>query len=191
VTCYAVALVFCALCARRAPARSAERRVWLATGMGMAMLGVNKQLDLQTLFTHVARKIAMAEGWYDDRQTRSVLFIAVAGVLGFDRVDRASARITILRNGTSRRRSRPCPHIRIRRDAFDIVAPSRSSPTAGSLRTTTEFSPRTDWNHRGGTRRRHPNFSRFCVRGITPSVRYHLWVSGLYAAKRGNRALRI
>jgi hypothetical protein len=82
VTMYAVASVLCAVCAQRAHARSAERRVWLGAGAVMAVLGVNKQLDLQTWFTHEAREIATAQGWYEDRQRVQVLFVAVVGVLG-------------------------------------------------------------------------------------------------------------
>jgi hypothetical protein len=34
----------------------------------MAMLGVNKQLDLQSFFTVLARQHALDHGWYEDRR---------------------------------------------------------------------------------------------------------------------------
>ena len=45
-------------------------------------LGVNKQLDLQTLFTQLARDLAMAQGWYEERRRYQVAFIIAIGLLG-------------------------------------------------------------------------------------------------------------
>ena len=41
----------------------------------MIFLGVNKQLDLQTLFTQIGRYYAHFGGWYDQRQMVQTLFI--------------------------------------------------------------------------------------------------------------------
>ena len=53
----------------------------------MALLGFNKQLDLQTLFTQIGRYSAQMGGWYDQRQTVQFLFIigltCVAGMAAF------------------------------------------------------------------------------------------------------------
>jgi uncharacterized membrane protein len=55
----------------------------------MIGLGVNKQVDLQSLLTEVGRQIARAQGWMDKRRIVQVWFIvffgiaAVAGVLSF------------------------------------------------------------------------------------------------------------
>jgi hypothetical protein len=86
VLAYGVAFALCALCAARepagAPAAEPARRVWIAVALLMALLGVNKQLDLQTWFTEVGRDMAMAQGWYAARQKVQVLFIGVLGVAG-------------------------------------------------------------------------------------------------------------
>lgn len=64
---------------------AAERglaRFWTAIALLLLALGINKQLDLQTLFTQIARDLALAQGWYEERHRYQVLFIAVVGVLG-------------------------------------------------------------------------------------------------------------
>lgn len=59
---------------------------WLATSL-MAFLAVNKQIDLQSLLTAVARCAALDQGWYEDRQAVQRGFIigliagGVAGIL--------------------------------------------------------------------------------------------------------------
>src|SRR5258708_36380549 len=51
---------------RRDPPDPSEhmRGVWLALGIVMALLGVNKQLRFQTLLTDVAREAAAQQGAY-------------------------------------------------------------------------------------------------------------------------------
>ena len=56
--------------------------LWLLVTVAMLLFVINKQLDLQTLFTEVARDLAMAQGWYEDRRKYQVAFIAVVGLLG-------------------------------------------------------------------------------------------------------------
>ena len=54
--------------------------------MLLLFLGVNKQLDLQTLLTLAGRRIAISQGWYDKRKSLQVMFIgglAVSAVAGF------------------------------------------------------------------------------------------------------------
>lgn len=54
----------------------------------MMFLGLNKQLDIQTLFTQIGRHFAHTGGWYDQRQTVQILFmiglslLAVLAVFG-------------------------------------------------------------------------------------------------------------
>jgi hypothetical protein len=43
-------------------------RIWLAVTLGMAALCVNKQLDLQSLFTHIGRVASHHLGWYEQRR---------------------------------------------------------------------------------------------------------------------------
>ena len=47
----------------------------------MALLGVNKQLDLQTWFTQTGRDLALAQGWYLQRRLVQEVFI-IALTLG-------------------------------------------------------------------------------------------------------------
>src|SRR5436305_2414544 len=53
--------------------RNNRRRVapafWLVLGILMAMLGVNKQLNFQTLLGEIGRDAAEQEGWYERRRT--------------------------------------------------------------------------------------------------------------------------
>jgi hypothetical protein len=48
---------------------------WLALGAGLVVLGVNKQLDLQSLVTVVGRRFAMRDGWYEERRLYQLWFI--------------------------------------------------------------------------------------------------------------------
>ena len=86
VLAYGVAMGLCALCAVRESANTrvdeATRRAWLGVALLMALLGVNKQLDLQTWFTEVGRDLALAHGWYQERQKVQVLFIGTLATAG-------------------------------------------------------------------------------------------------------------
>jgi len=86
VLAYGIAMGLCALCAVRESANTrageATRRVWLGVALLMALLGVNKQLDLQTWFTEVGRDLALAQGWYAARQKVQVLFIGALAAAG-------------------------------------------------------------------------------------------------------------
>lgn len=60
-----------------------ERGFWWTAAGIMLALALNKQLDLQTLFTLIARCHAQLSGWYDIRriiQRDFILAVAVAGV---------------------------------------------------------------------------------------------------------------
>lgn len=46
------------------------------------LLGINKQLDLQSLFTEVARAYAKSAGWYASRRAYQRLFIIGLAILG-------------------------------------------------------------------------------------------------------------
>lgn len=48
---------------------------WFLLFVALTMLGINKQLDLQSLFTEVMRDLARSQGWYDERRTYQVEFI--------------------------------------------------------------------------------------------------------------------
>lgn len=52
-----------------------EKRVWLVLTAGMAALGINKQLDLQTALVEAAREIARHQGWYENRRPVQAAFV--------------------------------------------------------------------------------------------------------------------
>ncbi len=68
----------CLRAKRSAKAASAPRRVqmaWLILAVGTFLLGINKQLDLQTFLTQVGKDMAKEGGWYRDRRVVQVWFI--------------------------------------------------------------------------------------------------------------------
>jgi len=82
VAAYGLAMVLCFLNARRLP-RCPERRFWLLMAVVMAVLGINKQLDLQSWFTEIGRDRALADGWYENRrfvQGIFVFWLAMGGI---------------------------------------------------------------------------------------------------------------
>jgi hypothetical protein len=81
---YVIGIVLTVLAARRAPATRERRFWWLATG-ALVLLGLNKQLDLQTLMTETLRQMSRHEGWYRDRREAQLVFIiglVAAGAVG-------------------------------------------------------------------------------------------------------------
>ena len=92
VAAYAAAAVLCFIAAHRclvaadAGETRRSRRIWWGVAVLMAFLCINKQLDLQSLFTDVGRLIAERQGWYGERRTVQLLFVisvAAAGILTF------------------------------------------------------------------------------------------------------------
>jgi hypothetical protein len=80
VVAYALAAILCFRTARQAQ----PRRWWQALGVLLTLMGINKQLDLQSLFTDVFRDLARAQGWYDQRgnyQAEFIVGMIVSGVL--------------------------------------------------------------------------------------------------------------
>ena len=53
------------------------KHLWLLITITMVLLGINKQLDLQTLLIQAVRDRAYAHGWYNDRRRYQVDFILV------------------------------------------------------------------------------------------------------------------
>ncbi|MFM7258990.1 MAG: hypothetical protein ACKO3W_00160 [bacterium] len=63
-------------------------RFWILIALVMVVLGVNKQLDLQRLFTETAREIAKDGGWYRGRKpiqyaVLGALFLTSAALAGW------------------------------------------------------------------------------------------------------------
>ncbi|WP_208300031.1 hypothetical protein [Aquabacterium sp. A08] len=48
----------------------------------LLLLGLNKQLDLQTALTELGRVWAHQQGWYEDRQRVQLAFMAMMAILG-------------------------------------------------------------------------------------------------------------
>lgn len=49
--------------------------LWKFIAVGLALLAVNKQLDLQSAFTELGRYLAHQQGWYEARRTIQFAFI--------------------------------------------------------------------------------------------------------------------
>jgi hypothetical protein len=82
VVAYLAASLLCAyvgLC-RYSGGRESEkhRLLWRSLAVFMFLLAVNKQLDIQSLFTDIGRAISRAGGWYESRRSVQKWF-----VLGF------------------------------------------------------------------------------------------------------------
>lgn len=77
---YFAAALLCLRASRRA--NQGELRPWLGMGLCLLVLGVNKQLDLQSLFTQIARDHALAHGWYPERAYYQRLFVTGLAVVG-------------------------------------------------------------------------------------------------------------
>lgn len=50
---------------------------WRALAILLVALGLNKQLDLQTLLTEIGRRIALTGGWYESRRPMQRVFVFV------------------------------------------------------------------------------------------------------------------
>jgi len=88
VVAYFVAMVLSFQATKRALEKRDGRQYifWWILGVSMLLLGINKQLDLQTWFTLKGRQLALSEGWYNHRrpvQLVFILFIAFVGMAGF------------------------------------------------------------------------------------------------------------
>lgn len=77
----AYALTF--LLAVAATTRTAAERdgwFWAVSALCLLLLGLNKQLDLQTQFTAMLREMARADGWYEYRRSLQLLFDMALGI---------------------------------------------------------------------------------------------------------------
>ena len=87
VLVYLLACVAAVFAARRLvgpdPVMRRERRFWVITAVLMALLAINKQLDLQSLLTMVARCHAQLAGWYDVRRVvqEAFIYLVAAGAV--------------------------------------------------------------------------------------------------------------
>lgn len=56
--------------------------LWKALAIGLLLLGINKQLDLQTALTEIGRMLAAKQGWYERRQRVQIDFIIAVVLVG-------------------------------------------------------------------------------------------------------------
>lgn len=75
VMAYLLCFVLAVQVWRRLKARPG-RGFWVLIAVLMLLLGINKQLDLQSALTALGRCMAQAQGWYDVRRPVQILFIA-------------------------------------------------------------------------------------------------------------------
>jgi hypothetical protein len=79
VVLYFLACVSCwktaAAVLRRDWGGQSDSYVWRSVSVAFFLLGINKQLDLQSAITELGRIVALAGGWYGQRQTVQVCFI--------------------------------------------------------------------------------------------------------------------
>lgn len=59
-----------------------EKWFWHMLFLGLVMLGINKQLDLQSALTEIGRMLADQQGWYENRRQVQVAFIVGIGLMG-------------------------------------------------------------------------------------------------------------
>lgn len=75
VAAYGTAMALCYLSSRKLPP-GPHRQFWFYMMIIMALLGINKQLDLQSWFTQTGRDLALENGWYERRRLVQVIFVA-------------------------------------------------------------------------------------------------------------------
>jgi hypothetical protein len=56
--------------------------LWNALALGLLLLGINKQLDLQTALTEIGKILAARQGWYEHRQRVQIDFIIGVVLVG-------------------------------------------------------------------------------------------------------------
>ncbi len=55
-------------------------RFWTLLGWCLLLLAINKQLDLQTLFTLGLKQLAISHGWYEQRRALQLVFVVCIGL---------------------------------------------------------------------------------------------------------------
>ena len=85
VAAYALAAILCGRAALEQRGVSREKFIfWTMLAAITAVLAVNKQLDLQTWLTFTIKRMAQAQGWYEERRIVQLVFIiAIAGAGAF------------------------------------------------------------------------------------------------------------
>lgn len=82
VGAYLAAAYACWRAALRRGGGRRSRAFWWILALSLLGLGLNKQLDLQSALTVWGRRLAIAQGWYQDRRPVQAAFIAALGLAG-------------------------------------------------------------------------------------------------------------
>ncbi len=82
VAAYFAAAFLCWRASVRGLSGPKVRLFWTATCGMLLLLGVNKQLDLQTAFTFFGRDLARAGGWYENRRAFQAVFVVLIALGG-------------------------------------------------------------------------------------------------------------
>ena len=77
---YLISALLCFVHARR---DRFDGFLWIVLAAMLTLLGINKQLDLQTLLTQFGRDLAREQGWYEQRRVFQAWFIAAVATSGF------------------------------------------------------------------------------------------------------------
>ena len=83
------------LCLRASNRDASAKNLWRALGLALAVLGINKQMDLQTLLTQIGRDFARSEDWYDQRRELQRIFV---GAIVFASISGAMAAIWLFKS---------------------------------------------------------------------------------------------
>ena len=75
---YFITAFFCFKCGQK---NKGDRSIWFFCALMLLFLGTNKQLDLQSLLTVIGKKMAIEQGWYDQRRLVQKEFII--GLIAF------------------------------------------------------------------------------------------------------------
>lgn len=81
VAAYLLATGLC-LAAQRQDAAAAPKHFWTALAVVLLLLGINKQLDLQSLLTQVVRDWTKTHGVYEQRRALQAAFIFAIAAIG-------------------------------------------------------------------------------------------------------------
>lgn len=75
VVSYLLTAVLAVRNARTARGNRTATAFWLVLAGCLCFLGINKQLEFQTLLTEIGRDTALAHGWYDERRGVQAVFV--------------------------------------------------------------------------------------------------------------------
>ena len=96
VAAYVIAAGCCARAAhalrKLEPDAKRDSAVWLLLALCLLLLGINKQLNLQTLLLALARRAMLAAGWEEKRRLGHLVFSAVLTVAGLALIWRLRSR---------------------------------------------------------------------------------------------------